>query len=316
MTAADVITTIRFYPKQNPKLRFFALWYFTILIAIWTVLGHAVLGFEQAWIHPIAGVFTACAMQTLLEWADARGTGRTPRYTGGTSQFLSFLTPALIPGFACAMLIYPNENVMPVVFAAALSIASKVFFRAPVGGGATQHIFNPSNIGITLTLVLFPYVGLAPPYHFTENVTGVWDWVIPGIILVSGIVIHALFTGRLPLVIAWLLGFVAQGLTRAAIFGTPWLVPFVPMTSAAFILFTLYMIPDPATTPIKPWRQVAFGVSVAAVYGVLFVFHVVFGLFFALAAVCAVRGIALYAAAWQRERQAAPDRAVAAGAAG
>ena len=88
------------------------------------------------------------------------------------------------------------------------------------------------------------------------------------------------------------------------------------MTSAAFILFTLYMIPDPATTPIKPWRQVAFGVSVAAVYGVLFVFHVVFGLFFALAAVCAVRGIALYVAASQRERQAAPDRVVAAGAAG
>jgi enediyne biosynthesis protein E5 len=315
MKAADLITTIRFYPKQNPQLRLFALWYFTILITLWTILGHIVLGFEQAWIHPVAGVLTACSMQTLLEWADARGSGRDFRYAGGVKQFLSFLTPALIPGFACAMLIYPNERIMPIVFAAALSIASKVIFRAPVGGGATQHIFNPSNIGITITLVAFPFVGLAPPYHFTENVTGIWDWVIPGIILVSGIIIHALFTGRLPMVIAWLLGFAAQGLTRAAIFGIPWIVPFIPMTSAAFILFTLYMIPDPATTPIKPWRQIVFGVAVAAVYGMLLVFHVVFGLFFALALVCALRGILLYIASWQREPECPPQRAVVAGAA-
>ena len=41
----------------------------------------------------------------------------------------------------------------------------------------------------------------------------------------------------------------------------------MPMTSAAFIVFTLYMVPDPATTPLKPWRQAAFGFAVAMVYG-------------------------------------------------
>jgi len=40
----------------------------------------------------------------------------------------------------------------------------------------------------------------------------------------------------------------------------------MPMTSAAFIVFTLYMIPDPATTPLKPARQALFGFSVAMVY--------------------------------------------------
>jgi hypothetical protein len=54
------------------------------------------------------------------------------------------------------------------------------------------------------------------------------------------------------------------------------------------------MIPDPATTPLRPWRQVVFGVAVAATYGLLQVLHVVFGLFIALAAVCAARGIGLY----------------------
>src|SRR4029079_5227575 len=77
-------------------------------------------------------------------------------------------------------------------------------------------------------------------------------------------------------------------------FGVPYFVPLMPMTSAAFIIFTLYMIPDPATTPLHPKRQVFFGFSVAIVYGTLQMLHVVFGLFFALLIVCAIRGLSLH----------------------
>ncbi len=70
------------------------------------------------------------------------------------------------------------------------------------------------------------------------------------------------------------------------------------MTSAGFILFSLYMIPDPATTPIKPLRQILFGISVATIYALLFVSHIVFGLFIALALTSACRGLGLYAYAW------------------
>jgi hypothetical protein len=101
-------------------------------------------------------------------------------------------------------------------------------------------------------------------------------------------------------VAAWLGGFLLQGLLRSWLFDIPWIVPFVPMTSAAFILFTLYMIPDPATTPLDRWRQAAFGLAVAAVYGALFVLHVVFGLFLALAIVCTLRGLGLHTLAWYR----------------
>ena len=287
-------TTVLFYPKNSPKMRLFALWYFTTLMILWNVLGHTVLGFEQSWASPVVGVASAIIIQMLLDWVDARARNREVRFIGSVGNFLNFLPAAIIPGFACAMLVYPNERLWPIVFAVALSIGSKVIFRAPVGDGRYQHIFNPSNFGVAMTLVLFPSVGFAPPYHFTENLTGWGDWLLPGIVLVTGIIIHACFTGRLPLVGAWILGFVIQGLTRAAIFGTPLYVPLTPMTSAAFILFTLYMIPDPATTPLKPWRQAAFGFSVAMVYGVIQVMHLVFGLFFALVTVCAVRGISLH----------------------
>jgi hypothetical protein len=123
------------------------------------------------------------------------------------------------------------------------------------------------------------------------------------IVLITGIAIHALFTGRLPLVAAWIGGFIVQGLIRANIFDMPFFVPLMPMTSAAFIIFTLYMIPDPATTPLQPARQVLFGFSVAVVYGTLQSLHLVFGLFFALLAVCALRGLSLHVWAWWRKSE-------------
>jgi hypothetical protein len=63
------------------------------------------------------------------------------------------------------------------------------------------------------------------------------------------------------------------------------------------------MIPDPATTPLKPARQALFGISVAMIYALTQVLHLVFGLFFALIAVCAIRGVSLHAwALWQKFR--------------
>ena len=286
--------TLLFYPKGNPKLRLFALWYFTTLMIVWNILGHSKLGFEQSWATPVVAVITAVLVSMFLEWVDATAKNRELRFMGSPGNFLNFLPACLIPGFACGMLLYPNERLWPVVFAVVLSMGSKVILRAPVGNGHTQHIFNPSNFGVGATLVLFPDVSFAPPYHFTENITGLWDWGVPLIVLTTGIIIHALFTGRLPLVGAWIAGFVLQGLVRAKIFGIPYVVPLVPMTSAAFIIFTLYMIPDPATTPLKPARQALFGLGVAIVYGILQMLHIVFGLFFALLIVCAIRGLSLH----------------------
>jgi hypothetical protein len=298
MKLAETVTSTFFYPKASPRLRMFALYYFASLITLWTILGHTVLGWEQSWAAPAVSVSTAFAVTLILEWVRAWSRDETPLFLRGPQNLVSLLLPALIPGLAVAMLLYPNERLWPLAFASTLAIASKALFRAPVPGanGATQHFFNPSNLGIATTLVLFPSVGLAPPYHLVENVTGVGHWLLPALLLASGIFVHALATGRLPLCVAWIGGFIAQGLIRSQIFGTPWIVPLMPMTGTAFILFTLYMIPDPATTPLAWKRQVMFGLAVATVYGTLLVSHMVFGLFFALISVCLLRGCAMWAA--------------------
>ncbi len=295
MTIAQTITSRYFYPQGSPQRRMFALCYFGALILLWNIAGHTFLGFEQAWAAPVTGVLVCVAMTLLGEHLRAWAADEPVRYLGGPAALAGTFIPALIPGLAVAMLLYPNDNLMPIAFAAALSIASKPLVRLPVGGGGSgggsQHVYNPSNFGITFTLLAFPAVGLAPPYHFTENLTGAAHWLLPAGILASGLVVHGLATGRLPLCAAWLAGFVGQGLVRAWIFGIPWNVPLMPMTSAAFILFTLYMIPDPATTPLAPRRQIAFGLGMAAIYGMLISMHVVFSLFIALFITSTVRAL-------------------------
>src|SRR5262249_40238942 len=161
-----------------------------------------------------------------------------------------------------------------------------------VGRGAC-HCLNPSNTGIAITLLVFPWVGIAPPYQFTENLDGVGDWLLPTLIVVSGTFLNTRFTGKVPLILGWLGGFVLQAIVRSQLQGTPVVAALLPITGMAFLLFTFYMVTDPATTPAAPLGQLAFGAAVAATYGLLMAAHVVFGLFFSLLVVCSIRGLGL-----------------------
>ena len=129
-TTADAITTLQFYPKRSAVRRYFALWYFTILLIVWNIIGHAFLGFEQSHIQPLVGLATAIGLQFLLEWIDARASGRKLRFAGSWADLINFLPPAIIPGLAVTMLLYPNERLMPVIFGVGVAICSKVIFRA------------------------------------------------------------------------------------------------------------------------------------------------------------------------------------------
>lgn len=268
---------------------------FAVAITALTVVGHAFLGFEQSYVQPLVALATAYCVQIVLEWIDALTQRRRPRFVGSLSRLVQFLLPAHITGLAVAMLLYFNDQLWPVAFATATAIASKSVFRVAVAH-TTRHVFNPSNFGISVTLLLLPHdVGLVPPWQFSTNLNGASDWLLPAAIFVLGSYINGRFTHRMPLVAAWLTGFVLQALTRALWFGTPVLAGVAPVTGVAFGLFTFYMVPDPATTPDRWRRQVAFGSALAAAYGILMAWHVAFALFFALTLICAARGMGLMA---------------------
>lgn len=289
---------------SQPNLRLIALRRFAVTITLFNTLGHTILGFEQSWAQPLVALITAYAVSLFLEWIFARSHKRKPPFAGGLVSLLDFLLPAHISALAVSMLIYPNERLLPLVFAVTVCISSKYIFRVPVGNG-TRHFFNPSNFGIAITLLLFPWVGISPPYHFTENLVGAADWLLPLLIIVLGSSLNIQLTGKLPLILSWCIGFILQALLRHTVFGTPLVAALLPMSGVAFILFTFYMVTDPATTPRDTLGQIRFGLVVAATYGLLVTVHIVFGLFFALVIVSGLRGIGLALQAWNLRRQQA-----------
>jgi enediyne biosynthesis protein E5 len=193
---------------------------------------------------------------------------------------------------------------MPAFRAGVLALLLVLAALAPPGA-RTRHYLNPSNFGIVVTLLLFPWVGIAGPFQFTENLDRIGHWALPGVILCTGSFLNTWYTRRIPLVLAWVGTFALQAIVSSLIlwFTTgycPMVSRLSAMTGVTFVLFTFYMVTDPATTPERPAAQVAFGASVALVYSLLVMSHLVFGLFVALVIVCVARGLVMYMMACAR----------------
>ena len=274
---------------------------FAFTITVFTVLGHAWLGFEASYAQPLVALATAYAMQLLLESVDARSSGRRPRFASGFVPLLDFLTSAHITALSIVMLLYFNDRLIIVAFAVALAIGSKYVFRLPLKGRMI-HFMNPSNLAITTTLLLFPWVGLAMPWQFSANLTGIGDWMLPLVILCLGSFLNFGFTKRIPAIVAFLAAFVVQAVVRSLWFGTPVMAPLLLATGVEALIFTFYMLPDPATSPSRPMPQILYGSSVALLYGLMVANHIVFGLFYALTIVCACRGLGILVASMREMR--------------
>jgi enediyne biosynthesis protein E5 len=293
--------------KKKADPRYLALRNFAISISIFNILGYSVLGFEQPWLWPIIAVAFAYFVEISLEMVSAWAQRRPARFLGnGGRGVYEFLLPSHITALAVNMLLYANNQIMPVLFGVFVGVAGKHALQAPIAG-RMRHFMNPSNFGITASLVFFgSWISIAPPYEFTENTNTEFRILVPFVILTSGTVINAMLTKKVPLIVGWLGGFVIQSLIRAWLFDVSLWSALSVMTGVAFVLFTNYMITDPGTTPSKALNQFMFGSSVAAVYGVLMLFNVVYTLFFATTIACGLRGLMWWGIyLWGRRSRAA-----------
>nr|WP_258951492.1 enediyne biosynthesis protein [Lentzea californiensis] len=263
-------------------------------MTVFNIIGYSVLGFEQPWLWPFIALLTGYTVEIGLELVGSRMDGRPPRFLGGGVRgVVEFLYPAHITSLAMNMLIYVNDQVWVMIFGVTVAVGAKWVLRAPVRG-RMRHYMNPSNFGIAIILLIFPWASIVPPYHFTENTTGFVDWLIPAIILTAGTMLNMKLTGRMWLILSWLFFFVVQSVVRGILFGTSIPGALLTMTGVAFVLFTNYMITDPGTSPSKPISQIAFGGGVALAYGFFTGVHIAYGLFFATALVCLIRGLFLW----------------------
>jgi Na+-translocating ferredoxin:NAD+ oxidoreductase RnfD subunit len=311
--AVPLMPTDTWYNQQ----RLAGLWRFAVAISILNTLGYTVLGFEPAWGHPLIALAAAYLTELGIEGIDAFVQKRRACYLGGLRQFVEFLLPAHITGLAISMLLYPGQRFWVIAFAACVAVASKTLFRVsiPIANVSTnkwpiRHFLNPSNFGIAATLLLFPSVSIAPPYHFTEDANALFHWVLPLLVIASGSFLNTVFTKRVTLILTWVCAFVLQAVIRETLFGNSLIASLMPMTGLAFVLFSFYMVTDPATTPSSTRGQIIFGCAVAFMYGTLVAMHIAFGLFFSLATVTAVRGILMYVHSWQSAAEMAEAREI------
>jgi hypothetical protein len=276
------------------QARIGALVRFATAITVLNVLGHLVLGFEVSVLQSIVAAVTCYACEITLEIIGAWSENRQPAFLGGGwKKFIIFLLPAHITGMATGMLIYDGDHVLPFIFGGAVAIASKAIFTVTVHG-KRRHILNPSNTGIVATVFLFPSVGAVYPWQFTQGVNGFWQWALPAIFIAAGTFLNSRFTKKMPLILAWLGGFVVQAVIRYHFFGVSLVAGLSPMIGVAFLLFTFYMITDPQTSPSSVRSQIIFGLSLATLYGVLMALHVFYAIFLCLFILCVFRGALLY----------------------
>ena len=276
--------------RKDP--RYMALRNFAISMTIFNILGYTILGFEQPWTWPIFALIVGYSAEIIIELVAAWAGKRRPGFTGnGMWGLYTFLLPTHITSLAVNLLLYANDKFWPIAFGVVVAIGQKTVLRAPIKG-KMRHFMNPSNFGITVTLLAFSsWVSISPPYHFTENVPDIFRLVIPMIIISAGTVLNAGLTKKVPLIMGWVGAFVIQALIRHFVWDVALWSALAVMSGVAFVLFTNYMITDPGTSPSGFWAQFMFGASVGIVYGVLMLFNVVYTLFFAVTIVCGARGL-------------------------
>lgn len=162
---------------------------------------------------------------------------------------------AWISGLSLCLLLRTNDAALAIL-AAVITIASKFVIR--FNG---KHVFNPTNVGIVLLILLSGQVWVSP---------GQWGNVAFFAFLMAclgGLVVNR--AARSDVTYAFIFFYMALVFGRSAWLGEPMVIPFHRLQSGALLLFTFFMISDPRTTPNSRMGRVLFAFLVA--YGAWYV---------------------------------------------
>ena len=280
-------------PKKKPNPRM-GLRTSATFATIFTILGHTVFGFEQSWAQVVVALISGHSCALLFEWVDARANYRSPEFAGGGwKKLIDFMLAPHMTSITMSFLIFVNDRLWIMALACALAIGSKYVLRVR-HNGRLRHFMNPSNFAIAVVLLTYQWTGMLP-WMYTADLHGAWDWVVPAVIVMLGVRLNIMFTGRIPTILSWLAGFFIFAAARSWIFGYPYTGQLVVLTGIPMVLFTLYMITDPQTSPSSRRSQIFFGAGIALAYSVLLALHVQYTMFYSVTAICTIRGLWLFA---------------------
>lgn len=176
----------------------------------------------------------------------------------------------LISGLSLCLLLR-SDSIVLIILCTVITISSKYFLR-----WQGKHIFNPTNIGIVIMLLLFDNTWVSP---------GQWgNTAFMGFLIacIGGLVVNR--AERSDVTYAFMIFFFSLIFGRAIWLGDPLVIPFHQIQNGALLIFTFFMISDPKTTPDTRIGRILFAliVSLVAYYFQFFLFNTN-ALFYALA---------------------------------
>jgi Na+-translocating ferredoxin:NAD+ oxidoreductase RnfD subunit len=225
-----------------------------LLITCILVIGHLYYGIVEVYSSPLltqltfgfvrsySPTFVAIVTAVLMELALGRMvTMRWPH-----------LASAYISGISVGILIRSPE-LWPYVLCALIAITSKYAVR--VEG---RHLWNPSNLGISVMLFLAPATVAPLTFQWSNQI-----WPVLIIWCLGSAILYRL--GRLHISTTYVAAFVPLAFVRSVVTGHPWLTEVAPITGPVYQLFIFFMITDPKTTTQTKARRCAVAIAVAIV---------------------------------------------------
>jgi hypothetical protein len=250
-------------PSGNQWLRLDNRFLPPLLITSILLTAHLSFGILEGWERTGLAIVTAFATEMALgritygKWPYAASA-----YITGISVGILLRSPFLWPYALCAF----------------ISIASKYVLRF-----RGRHLWNPSNLGVSLVLFLAPET-VAPM---------VVIWLLGSVIVWR--------VGRFYLSATYVASFLLFSFVRAAVTGIPWVAAVAPITGPMYQLFIFFMVTDPKVTVRPMWAQCLVVFIVAFVELILRLNEVVYAPFYAL---CFVGPSALLVEMWLDSRRA------------
>jgi len=243
-----------------------------LFITLILVVAHTSFGILEGYSRTAAAIVTAIVAELVL-----------CRLTWGKWPHLA---SAYISGISVGILIR-SPFVWPYVLASLISILSKYVLRAD-----NRHLWNPSNFGIALVLLLAPDTVTVLSIQWGNHI---WPMLV---IWVLGFAI-VWRVGRLHVSAAYVIAFLVFGLLRSVITGNPWQATLAPITGPMYQLFIFFMVTDPKVAVSTRSGQVWVVVLVAFVEMLFRLAEVIYAPFYALFLVGP-------AALWLERRRRAP----------
>jgi len=176
---------------------------------------------------------------------------------------------AYITGISCGILMR-SPFLWPYALVALISIVSKYALRI-----GSKHLWNPSNLGMSLVLFLAPE---------TASLLSVqWGNVVAPMVVIwtlGSVIVYRV--GRFHLSATYVVSFLLFSVIRSSVTGIPWLATVAPITGPMYQLFIFFMVTDPKTTVGPKWAQCVVVCIVAFVEMIMRLNEVVYAPFYAL----------------------------------